>query len=87
MPLAEVEPEVEGEDEVDSEDDSDEMTVTESEPSGVDSFDDEEEVPAPISYEGIPSWEEAISHLQRRPRDSRPRGEGAPRGRGGPHRR
>lgn len=49
--------------------------------------DEDEEVPVPVSYEGIPSWEEAISYLQRRPRDSRQRGEGAPRGRGGPHRR
>lgn len=48
--------------------------------------DDEEEAAVPISYEGIPSWEEAISYLQRRPRDSRPRGENSSRGRG-PHRR
>ena len=28
-----------------------------------DEHDDEEEVVVPISYEGIPSWEEAISYL------------------------
>jgi len=47
---------------------------------------DEEPVVA-VSYEGIPSWEEAISYLQRRPRESRPRGDGPSRGRGGSHRR
>ena len=47
---------------------------------------DEEEALVPVSYEGIPSWEEAISYLQRRPRDSRQRGDNPSRGRG-PHRR
>lgn len=51
------------------------------------SFEDEEEPVVAVSYEGIPSWEEAISYLQRRPRESRPRGDGSSRGRGGPHRR
>jgi hypothetical protein len=39
-----------------------------------------------VSYEGIPSWEEAISYLQRRPKESRGRGDGS-RGRGGSNRR
>ena len=36
-------------------------------------IDEEVETVVPISYEGIPSWEEAISYLQRRPRESRSR--------------
>ena len=46
---------------------------------------EDEEVVVPVSYEGIPSWEEAISYLQRRPRDSRQRGDGSRRS--GPQRR
>lgn len=68
-------------------DEADEVAVTNIEPSDDERFEDDEEAPVPVSYEGIPSWEEAISYLQRRPRESRPRGEGSPRGRGGPNRR
>ncbi|MBM4074733.1 MAG: hypothetical protein FJ267_03725 [Planctomycetes bacterium] len=52
--------------------------------------DSEEEPLVPVSYEGIPTWEEAISYLVRiRAPDSRSRGNGnGGRGRGGPsHRR
>jgi hypothetical protein len=62
-----------------SDDDESEAGFAESE------GDDDEEVPVAVSYEGIPSWEEAISYLQRRPRDPRQR-DSSPRGRGN-HRR
>lgn len=90
MTLAEVAPEESNE--RDDRDEGDDVSASDDaladEPSfSEDAFEEEEEeAPVPVSYEGIPSWEEAISYLQRRPRDSRPRGEGAPRGRG-PHRR
>jgi hypothetical protein len=46
--------------------------------------DDEEEVVVPVSYEGIPTWEEAISYLVIiPPTESR----GHHRGRGDGHRR
>ncbi len=65
-----------------------EVAISEDEIGDEESFaDDDEEAPVVVSYEGIPSWEEAISYLQRRPRDARPRSEGSSRGRGGPHRR
>ena len=49
----------------------------------------EEEPLAPVNYEGIPTWEEAISYLIRtRGPEPRGRGDGGSRGRGGsPHRR
>ncbi len=48
----------------------------------------EHEVVAPVSYEGIPTWEEAISYLVRsRGPESRGRGDGASRGRGSSHQR
>ena len=48
----------------------------------------EEEALAPVNYEGIPTWEEAISYLIRtRGPDPRGRGNGGSRGRGGPPQR
>lgn len=67
--------------------DTEEAAISEDETGDEEGFADDEEAPIVVSYEGIPSWEEAISYLQRRPRDSRPRSEGSSRGRGGPHRR
>lgn len=48
----------------------------------------DEEPLAPVNYEGIPTWEEAISYLIRsRGPDPRGRGNSGPRGRGGAHQR
>lgn len=69
----------------DADADADDSAETDDVADVADGFaDEEEEAPVPVSYEGIPSWEEAISYLQRRPRDSN-RGDGS-RGRGS-HRR
>ena len=68
-------------------DDSEELNGDDDAPAEAGFADEDEEIVVPVSYEGIPSWEEAISYLQRRPRDSRPRPEHSGRGRGGNHRR
>ena len=81
----------EDEDDEDDEDDDDDIVVADAggRQLRTDEDDVDEEPLAPVNYEGIPTWEEAISYLVRsRGPEPRGRGNSGPRGRGGaPQRR